>query len=402
MAALLTAALLAGSASAAAASSSSVVPGAASAPVPAPYRTTYDALQQQLRAFSSLTPRTAPKGSTVVASALESADGNVMRPGVLQSNLLSTSTALVRQMKAIGETGVTIQVSFPLLLPTFPDSAEYTTFYRSIAQVVHQEGMTLTVEENPLFGNISALPIASFYAGLSLPSYAADDQQMAQTIIDVMHPTYLSILNEPDTYTAVIHQPGIDLRSAATGVEFVDLVLSGLQRDGTMVGAGTGTWMDTSYDQALLAQTSIDFLDVHLYPIAPVDLTNLKAQVAAARAAHKPLVMSECWLYKQGVAGAPQDGPRAAPNEQKTETFSFWEPLDAQFLTTVVHYTRSKGFLVVSPFATLNFLAYQPWTPALEAASSQQVRAVFNQRVRAALATGQLSSVGETYHHLAG
>jgi len=371
--------------------------------VPAGYLGTYNVLQTQLPAFSALSAgrgATAP-GSTVISSALEPADGNVMRPGILQTNSLDSSTTMVHRMKAIGETGVTIQVSFPLLVPSFPDSAEYTTYYQDIAQVVRQEGMTLTVEENPLFGNISTLPVSSYYAGLTLQSYGVADHQMAETIINDLHPAYLSILTEPDTYTALFHNPGINLNSAASGVQFVNTVMNGLQKDGTLVGAGTGTWTDPSYDQMMLAQTAIDYVDLHLYPIAQVDLNNMIRQVAAAAATHKPLIMSECWLYKEGTDGSPLDGPKAAPTEQKVGTYSFWEPLDEQFLTAVVHYARANKFLVVSPFSTLNFFAYQTFTPALYAETSTEVRSSFVHLVSAAMVSGQLSAVGQAYQRLA-
>ncbi len=371
------------------------------APVPSAYQPLYATLQSQLHGFAAAAPTHPAAGSTILSSALLSADGNVMFPGVLQTNLLRTSTTLIQRLKANGQRGITLQVSFPLLVTSFPDSEEYTTFYADVANAVHAAGMTLTVEENPLFGNISTLPIQSYYRGLTLPSYAAADQQMAQTIIHVMRPRYLSILNEPDTYTAVIHNPAIDLTAPATGAQFVNLVENGLARHGTLVGAGTGTWTGPAYDRTLLAQTPIDFLDLHLYPVAATNVATLQAQVAAAGAAHKPIVMSECWLYKETTSGLPSDSVQAAPNEQKVGTFSFWEPLDEQFLTTMVDYARAHHFLVVSPFSTLNFFAYQTWTPALQAATPQQARATYDQQALAALSSGQLSGTGETYRHLA-
>src|SRR5579864_5767534 len=224
------------------------------APVPAQYAATFSALQAQISAFATGVPAPAPSTGTVIASALETADGNVMHPGILQTNALTTTTTMIRDMKAMGETGVTVQVSFPLLLQSWPDSSEYLSFYEQVAQVIHQEGMTLTVEENPIFPNISSQSVSSFYAGLTLQSFAADYQQQAQTIIDDLHPTYLSFLNEPDTYTANLHNRAIRLTDASTGVQFVNFVLNGLHRDGTQMCAGSGTWQDGSYDQALLDQ----------------------------------------------------------------------------------------------------------------------------------------------------
>lgn len=369
--------------------------------VPPGYQSLYATLQGQLTAFSAQVPNQRVRGGTILASGLEAADGNAMHPGVLRTNLLATAIDMVHLMRSMGETGVTIQVSFPLLLSSFPDNQEYRTFYEDVANSVHQSGMTLTVEENPLFGNFSPIPMSAFYSSLSPVSYASDDQQMAQTIIDVMRPRYLSILNEPDTYTAVIRNRSIDLNSPSSGAAFVNSVLGGLRRDGTLVGAGTGSWTDASYDRSLLQQTSIDFLDIHTYPVAPTTIASMNTQVALAASAHKPVVMSECWLYKESTNGFPVDSVQAAPNEQKIGTFSFWEPLDQRFLTAMVSYARSRRFVLVSPFSTLNFFAYQDWTPALEAQSSRQVRASFYQAVLRAMSSGELSAVGRTYKALA-
>ncbi|MGP0031732.1 MAG: hypothetical protein ACLPVF_14640 [Acidimicrobiales bacterium] len=371
-------------------------------PIPAPFQSTYDTLQGQLTKLASLAPGTrSSQETTVLSSGLESANGNAMHPGVLSGPDLADSTLIVQRMKAMGLTGVTIEVSFPLLVSNFPDSGEYTTFYRDIAGVVHREHMTLTVEQNPLFENISSIPVASYYAGLTFQSYAAADHQMAQTIIDVMHPRYLSILTEPDTYTALLHQPGIDLSVAANGVQFVNTVMRGLAQHGTLVGGGTGSWTDASYDRALLAGTPIDFLDLHVYPIGPEDLHNMQAQVAEAKAARRPMIMSECWLYTLTTGDSPDFGVTAAPDEQAVMTYSFWEPLDQQFLASMVRYTRAHGFLVVSPTSVLNLFAYQPYTAALGAESSQQVRSSFYQTVTAALAAQTLSPLGRAYERLA-
>ena len=258
------------------ASSLPVVDPTQPTPVPAEYQYIYSTLQGQVASLASLAPAN-PPAATVTSSALEVADGNALGPTVLQSNALADSTKMIQQMKAMGETGVTIQVSFPLLVTAFPGSATYTTFYQEVAQVVHSEGLSLSVEENPLFPNISGLPIASFYAGLNLSNYATDDRQQAQTIIDVMQPQYLSILGEPDTYTANFENPAIDLDDVTDGVDFVNMVLAGLDRGSTLVGGGTGTWTSPNYDQALIDRTSIAFVDMHTFPVAPIDLTQMQS-----------------------------------------------------------------------------------------------------------------------------
>ncbi len=379
----------------------SVSPGSP-APVPPAYESQYSTLQSQVSSFATIAGTPAPGSSTIIASSLEFANANTLTPNVLEGNPLAYSTAMINAMKALGETGVTVQVNFPLLLASFPDSSTYTSFYSQIAAAVHAAGMTLIVEANPLFENISSLPVTSFYLGLTLQSLAADYRAQAQTIIDVMQPDYLTFLTEPDTDTALFHNRSLDLDSPAIGVQFVKAVLAGLDRKGAKVGAGTGTWQDASYDQSLLTGTTIDFLDVHTFPVAPSDLTNMEAQVAAAHAAHMPIVMTECWLYKESTNGQPGESMTSAPDEQKVETYSFWEPLDSEFLTAMVSYARSNGFAVVSPFSTENFFAYQSWTSALDAEPESAVRSSFSRQVLQAIQAGQISGVGETVRQLAG
>lgn len=378
-----------------------------SIPVPSPYQATYNALEGQLNTFASIagSAATSPKADKerpVLSFGLETSNGNAMHPGVLEGKDLEDSAVIVQRMKELGATGVTIEVSFPLLLPDFPDSSEYTTFYTDIAQMVHQAKMTLTVEENPLFENISTIPVFAYYSSLNLQSYAAADHQMAQVIIDIMHPTYLSVLTEPDTYTALLHQPAIDLNSPEVGVQFVDAVISGLDKDGTLVGAGTGSWTSPIYDQDLISKTPIDYVDMHIYPIAKVDLDNMVSDVSEAKAAHKPLLMSECWMYPLSTNGYPLDSVQAAPDEQSVISYSFWEPLDERFLTDVYEYARTSGFLVVSPNSTLNLFAYQTYTPVLAAETPQQIESSFYAAVTTAVESNQFSPTGETYRYLAG
>jgi hypothetical protein len=371
-------------------------------PVPSQYQSTYDTLASQVQAFTAVAGSSPPRSDTVLSSSLTPADGNAMSPNVLQGGALARSTQMVGLMKALGETGVTIQVGFPLLVNSFPDSSTYTTFYQQVAQVVHEQGLVLTVELNPLFPAFSALPVKDFYQGLTLQSYISDTAQEAQTIIDVMAPKYLSFLNEPDTYTGNIHNPAIDLKNPAVGVQFVSGVLAGLERHGTLLGAGTGTWTDPSYDAALLAQTSIDFLDLHMYPVAADDVANMQAQTQDADEAHKGIVMTECWLYKESTNGQPiESSAQGSIDEQKDGTFSFWEPLDEQFLRAMIDYARNNGFEVVSPFSTLDYFSYLNWTPQLGAESNQQVRSAFDQQVTQAMSAGDLSGAGETVKSLA-
>jgi hypothetical protein len=339
----------------------------------------------------------------VLAASLIAADGNIGL-GLLAPGALTRASTMLRRMHQMGLRGVMLEVGFPLLLPSFANSAGYTSFYQQLAQMIHVDGMTLSIEQNPVFASSQISSLHPDFSGLTVASYAAEQRQEAQIIIDTMHPSYLTVLDEPDTFGSNLSLP---LNDPAIGVRLVTSALTGLDRQSTKVGAGTGTWTSPAYDQALLTQTSIDYLSVHVYPLAQLDVDNLNTDVAAAARAHKPVAMDETWLYKDLLAGnfdttgTIHANPAGAANEQKLDTYSFFEPLDERYLTLITRYARNHGVVFVSPFSTLNFFASVDWTPALDAASEQVPRAAQSRAAGAAMAAGILTKTGTTYSHLA-
>jgi hypothetical protein len=327
----------------------------------------------------------ASAGSTTVGVELLAANGNI-GTGLLTSHAISGVDTELDAARSLGIRGVTVCVSFPMLLPGTPDSSRYLSFYEHVAQQVRARGMVLSVEENRVFAGtpLTTLPIS--YSGLTLTSYAAEERQEAQIIIDDLGPQYLSLLPEPDTYSSVLHL-AIDTPAAATQV--VTDELTGLNRGATLVGAGTGTWSSPAIDQSLLT-TSIDYLDVHVYPEAPADLANLARDVSAAKAARRPLLMDETWLYKDftdgsfSTDGTSQPGVDGAPNEMKDVSLSFWEPLDETYVAAMVNYVRSQGFSYVAFFdGSRCFFGYPTWSAQLQSASYQTFSQQYNQVVSA-------------------
>jgi hypothetical protein len=85
------------------------------------------------------------------------------------------------------------------------------------------------------------------FSSLTLASYAAEQHQMPQTIIDHLAPDYLAILTEPDTYAHLTGLTALDNPTNATQV--VQNELSGLQRGHTLIGAGSGAWSGTAFSR---------------------------------------------------------------------------------------------------------------------------------------------------------
>ena len=368
---------------------SATPPGA----VPAQYQALYDEIGEQVQGFAASVGPVRAHPATTFGVELLAANGNI-GSGLLAAKALAGVEEELDAFRALGVRGVTVDVSFPLLVPSTPDSAAYLAFYERVAAQIHKRGMVFSVEENPVFAGTPLTTLAVSYAGLTLASYAAEQRQQAQLIINDLRPAYLSVLTEPDTYTSVL---GITLDTPATATEVVHDELHGLARHHTMVGAGAGNWSNPAIDGALVAHTSIDYLDVHVFPFAARDLANLATDVAAAKRSHLPLVMDETWLNKP-IPGAPS-GVAGAPGALQEKSYSFWEPLDEEYVAAMVSYARSEGFAYVSFFdGARAFFGYLTWSPELQAAGYRSFSAQYNQLVAESMRTLTVSGTGLALH----
>ncbi|HUY86906.1 MAG TPA: Ig domain-containing protein [Acidimicrobiales bacterium] len=256
--------------------------------------------------------------------------------------------------------------------------------------------MNLSVEENPIIPSLSGVSVSSFFASLTLQTYAADQQQEAQIIINDLQPQYLDLIDEVSTFSNSL---GMTLTTTSTLTQLLDLEITGLTKSTTKIGAGIGTWESYALEQAIAGIAGIDYLSIHVYPIGQSQIAVLNAITTIAANAHLPLNMDETWLNKDWLSGPPSSTSTA--DEQKIQTFSFWEPIDSQFLSAIVQYARSHGFELISGFGSDNFFSYVTWTSAIDAESDNQVSNLETQQVAAALPSGAITSVGNTYLSLA-
>jgi len=360
-------------------------------PVPTQYQAQYARIQAEVGAFASQVGTPPKHSATTIGTELLAANGNI-GSRLLRPSAITGVTTELDALSALGVEGVTVDVSFPLLLPTTSGSSGYLSFYERVAELVGAHHMVLSVEENPIFSGTPLTSLSIGYAGLTIDTYATEQHAQAQLIIDNVHPKYLSLLDETDTFSDTL---GVDLNTPAAAVQVMNDELRGLNRDDTLVGAGTGTWTTPAIDQALLTYTSIDYLGVHVYPLGPVQAANLKTDVAAAKSADKRLVMDETWLDKPTASGAAGAGPQGAPEELKIKSYSFWEPLDVKYLSAMVKYVRTQGFAYVSLFdGARAFFGYLTWSPQLEAASYPVFTLEYNQLVARNMRSRSVSRAG--------
>ena len=358
----------------------------------------YESLSAQLDGWQrTLDSRAAAPGAAapVFGAHVLAANGN-RGAALLDATTLLVVDGTLDRLKELGVSGVTLSVSFPILNADYPRSADYLKFYETVAQHVRDRGLKLSIEQHIVFHDTVFSSVQFDFRDLPFDQFEAEFHSMAQVIIDHLHPDYLTLLSEPDTFARLTgYQQAVGPANAA---RMIDTVVSGLRRGTTKVGAGAGSWLPDAadYDRAFAA-ASLDYLSLHIYPVSGNALTNAQAVVDAARAAGKPVVLDEAWLYKAN----PGDGP-AMSFDQTTQVFrrdvySFWSPLDARFLALLAQFVRVNGITYVAPFWTTFFWGNVDYSATTKDLAYSQLTQQANRAVVQALQRGTFTPLGRAW-----
>jgi uncharacterized protein (TIGR03437 family) len=275
-------------------------------------------------------------------------------------------------------------------------------FYQKFVSEAHQRGLKVVIETSVLFPSIATdLPLTQYYATLSPTQVTAGRGENALVIAQQVQPDWLNLGSEPDTQAALLGLPAeYTPQEYATEIATITSQLRGAGINGKpLIGAGIGNWQTngSSYLQALLG-AGTDYIDLHIYS-ANLNLLPLAATyLDTARAAGKRVGISEAWLKK--VTDAQMEGSEYAIIQALSgdpyDNFSFWEPLDSEFLDELVKLSYWKNLDFLSPFSYSWFFAYLDYDQYGNATVAQQTTAE-NTAASAAMRAGELSSVGQSY-----
>ena len=143
----------------------------------------------------------------------------------------------------------------------------------------------------------------------------------------------------------------------------------------TRIGAGFGVWHRDyrTLAERLTRETTIDVLNLHIYPIAGDQIGRVAELAEIARRNGKETAIGEAWLFKI----APGERQRLDPRQLDAvifgrDVFEFWAPLDGEFASILMTLARRQSIEYVSFFWSGYLFAYVPWTPQLERASPAQ------------------------------
>lgn len=368
-----------------------------SSPVPSEFQLLYGTLSSDLASFETTLDQSwdGSHGDTILAAELLYANGNIGE-ALLHPETVTRVRLMLDRLQEIGVSGVGIQIADPMLDPAFPRSAEYLEFYKDVVSEVHRRGLKAMVETGPVFADTIFSPVQWDWSGYTNEQYFRTRQAQLLLIAREIRPDYLSLGNE---FTTEEMLTGLKF-TRREYLNYLRDTLSKLDRPGgTLAGAGTGTWEDPAYLEEMISATSLDFINLHMYPVGrDGSLLKQALEIALkARAAGKRVVIGETWLYKatpQELAGSPGGNFTEIIGR---DVYSFWAPLDARYMEDVVKLADVTGMDFVNFFWTSYFFANLDYESTSRLASESELNRQVNQAAFASMEAGQLSDLGRQY-----
>jgi hypothetical protein len=365
--------------------------------VPLKYQAEYTALGGILDSFnSSLGSYPSSHNALVFATELLPANGN-RGPALLEPNNLASVATNLNALQAMGVRGVTIAIGYPLLDPSFPNSAQYLSYFEQVVSMVHARGMKVLIESQILFANTPYSPLTFDWSSLPYSQYVTNHIAQDQLIINQIHPDYLELGVEADTEAYLSGYSQLNTPSGWTG--YIEQLLSSLNKGNTKLVAGAATWIGTPFLTGFANDPRLDMISTHVYPIYGHNLQTLLDIAQIARQNGKRLVIDEAW--EQKVLQPVHGGQIGGPSITQQDVFAFWSPVDSRFLTLMAKLGEIYPVEFLSPFNEEYFFAYLNWTPALDVQGYFQLRTQLDLIVAQNMGSNTLSPTGMMYSELA-
>lgn len=328
----------------------------------------------------------------------------------------------------LGIAEVKFSIDFPTLYQPYYNSASglnnpagYTNmldFFTNVMAECRARGLKVIIPTQNVFP-VEQPAISNYYSRLSFADYTNGRSAQIQLIARVLKPDYLLMQSEPitevDNLAAGNPALSADLNDPVTDTNMLmgfldDLQTAGLRTTNLIVGAGMGTWQP-DFDTYLtnFVNLPLDILDVHVYPINNTTnegvnqnfLSRILTMADAAHAHGMKVGMGECWLQKERDSELSSN--LSIVLYQGRDTYSFWAPLDEEFLLCMVKVGHWKQFEFIDPFWTdfyfsyLDFTNEQPKITGLPNEGGAVLVADEDTAVYTALAAGDATNTGLAY-----
>lgn len=368
-------------------------------PIPQEYQAVYDELEAEMAHFEVTLNETWDHslGQTIIATEEAYANGNIGE-GLLSANMMGYNRMLLDRLQTMGVKGVVLAIKFPLLKPDFPRSSEYLQFFKNIMVECHQRGMKVLVECGAIFAGTPYSPVQVDWSNYTTETFLQGLEDQLLLIAEQIKPDYLTLANEPQT------EEGLTNLTITPMVwsDFIASTLKSIDRSsGLLVGAGTGTWENPNYINELFNMSSLDYIDLHIYPMNQnaIYLDRALNYALEARAAGKRVTVSESWLWKATPA---ELGNFLGDTEKimNRDVYSFWYPLDERFIQDIINLADATDMDFVSFFWTRNFLSYLDYTSTSHNLTTAEYNHLINQASLANLGKSTLSPLGQYFQQV--
>ncbi len=367
--------------------------GKTSLTVPSEYRTLYSELEFRLSEFETLL-QSQPNKEHPIVFATELLPANAHRGEALFGEEAWEGIILyLDRLQSMGIQGVKVAIKYPVLSPDFPNSEKYLAFYKRLSDELKRRHMRMLAGTGPLFTDPTFTEVRVDYTDLTFEKLKRETREHITIIIQEIEPDYVTVANEPSTESDIT---GIALPPEKF-IELVTYVLEGLDRKKTLVGAGAGNWDDPAYIEGLARETSVDYIDLHIYPVNRNFLARAVQDADTAAKYKKRIIIGECWLYK---AGEREIGGASAADIISRDVFSFWQPLDAKFLELVVEFAEKKNVEFISPFWSKYFFAYVDYSKTKKGVSPRELLGMADVEASKSIRSNKLSQTGIAYRSL--
>lgn len=363
-------------------------------------------MSQKIATFSTWIDSQWDRSAYPVAYSAQLSTANCnLGPALLNPDRLASAILEIDGYKALGVKAVSVSVSFPLLYAPFhqdpADYQGYLDFYTRLAGAVRERGLKLIVESRAVFtqATFAKFDVLPYYQSLTLDQYMAGRAENIVTVINAMRPDYISVITEPDTEASQVRKA--ELNTPAGSTRLLKTIMTRLQsvdRTGVAIGAGVGTWQQSylSYVQGY-ASTTVDYIDMHVYPVNR-DFLNRAVTIAdLARSYNKKVAISEVWAYKIRDAELGQLPPDVIYSR---DNFSFWSSIDAKFLEAMTKLAQFKKVEFMTAFFGEYFRGTLEYNDQTKTMSYDQLEAAVTPIQFTAMRTGQFSPTGLAYHGL--
>ena len=323
--------------------------------VPSAYQSQYSSVQNLLAQFNSSLGQT-PTTANSFGTALFNSGG------------LTGVTKNLDVLRAMGITGVTIALGYPLLDPTFPNSTQYLQYFQTVVSMCHQGGFTVDIESQALFANTPYSTLTFNWSTLSYSDYVSKHIAQDNLICSQIKPDILEIGVEPDTEASLTGYT--QLNTTIGWTDYINQLLNGINKEGCKLAAGAGDWLPNTVQwvQGFADNPNLDFVSTHSYPIVSPFLSNLISLGQFCQNHGKRLVLDEEWdtkvLHPVNTGGGGGFGGPAATQQ---DVFSYWIPVDIEFQQLMSKFCQTYPCEYLSPFpGDYYFFAYLTWTPQLD------------------------------------